>query len=82
MTPHPIDLAYADINALGGMVEPGDEIGRERMALLDTVILILRHHGAMDPALRPAADEADDLRAASVQADLARRHQRLLQAAE
>lgn len=49
--PRPIDLAFAEINALGGYVDMKDREAVARDELLGEILTILERHGARDAAL-------------------------------
>lgn len=50
-TARPIDLAYGEINALGGDFDPRFEVMAAREKLLGEVLDILERFGAVDPDL-------------------------------
>ena len=49
--PRPIDIAYAEINALGGYVDRKDAEAVARDELLGEILAILERHGAQDAGL-------------------------------
>jgi len=57
--PRPIDLAFAEINALGGHIDPANEIDVEVAAILTRVLDILETHGARDVPLMPTSSFAE-----------------------
>jgi len=52
----PLDLAWEEINALGGTWVKGDEVGREVNATVGDALKIIERLGGGDPAPKRAAD--------------------------
>ena len=59
--PIPLDAAYAEINALGGYVAPGDSYGLGVNATVEQALAILEKWGARDPSCPVTRQLVDSL---------------------
>jgi len=57
----PLDAAYAEINALGGYVAPGDSYGLGVNATVEQALAILEKWGARDPSCPITREMVDGL---------------------
>lgn len=67
----PLDLAWEQINALGGYVEPGDKVGEAENRTLADALKVIEGLGGRDPGFKRARLAAIDAELQGIADDIA-----------